>query len=80
MNHCDRLVRPLTIPRIPQHRYARLWMALVRGTIAPRTSDVDGWYRAARRRIGVARHEAQLDQLLDAPPPQQKTGERHDAA
>ena len=41
-------------------RYARLWMAVVRGAVPDRAEDIAGWYRAARHPIGVCRHVADM--------------------
>ena len=53
------------IPVVPQARYARLWKSVVSGVVPSRTDDVDAWYGVAQHLLGVALHEAQLDQVLD---------------
>lgn len=53
------------VPAVPQARYARLWKAVVSGTVPPRTGDLREWYAVAQHVLGVAFHAAQLDQVLD---------------
>ena len=50
---------------VPQERYARLWMSLVRGTVPSGTVSVLCWYRAAQHVIGPLLHDAQLERILE---------------
>ena len=45
-------------------RYAKVWKAVVSGTVPTRRDDVQGWYRAAQHVIGVCLHDAQLEAVL----------------
>ena len=45
-------------------RYAKVWKAVVSGTVPTRRDDVEAWYRAARHVIGVCLHDAQLEAVL----------------
>ncbi len=50
---------------VPQERYARLWMSMVRGTVPSRTVGVLCWYRAAQHVVGPLLHDAQLERILE---------------
>lgn len=45
-------------------RYAKVWKAIMSGTVPTRRDDVQGWYRAAQHVIGVCLHDAQLKAVL----------------
>ena len=45
-------------------RYAKVWKAVVTGTVPTRRDDVQGWYRAAQHVIGLCLHHAQLEAVL----------------
>ena len=50
---------------IPQMRYARLWQSVVSGSVPPRATDVERWYRAAQHVLGPLLHDAQVERILE---------------
>ncbi len=58
-----RITRPELPVLVPQERYARLWMSLVRGTVPSRTASALSWYRAAQHVLGPLLHDAHVERI-----------------
>jgi len=47
-----------------KRRYARLWNAIVRGKVPPRTEEVERWYALAKHGLSLCLHEVHLAKVL----------------